>query len=121
MKPDIHPKYHDNVVIMCSCGAKYEAGSTREQLSTEICAACHPFYTGRRHELAGKENSPAEKFKKRMTSTTALAEKKAIKKVRKTNKIIEEKKIEKPPKLKKAKVAKPVAATETPAAPTAQK
>ncbi|MEK7548208.1 MAG: 50S ribosomal protein L31, partial [Patescibacteria group bacterium] len=47
MKSDIHPKYQDTTFI-CACGAKYIAGSTiGEEFQTEICSACHPFYTGK--------------------------------------------------------------------------
>lgn len=46
MKRDIHPKYYDNLVVTCSCGAKFLAGSTKENVKTELCSACHPFFTG---------------------------------------------------------------------------
>ncbi|MCP4499373.1 MAG: 50S ribosomal protein L31 [Deltaproteobacteria bacterium] len=46
MKPEIHP---DNleITINCACGAAYETRSTRSQYNTDICSACHPFYTGK--------------------------------------------------------------------------
>lgn len=46
MKKDIHPKYHDAKVI-CACGNTFSIGSTLPELKTEICSACHPFYTGK--------------------------------------------------------------------------
>jgi large subunit ribosomal protein L31 len=45
VKPGIHPEYKE-VVIRCACGAEYPTRSTKEY-SIEICAACHPFFTGR--------------------------------------------------------------------------
>ena len=45
MKKDIHPKYGKSV-IKCGCGAVYEIGGTMPEVSVEICASCHPFYTG---------------------------------------------------------------------------
>src|SRR5262249_55291440 len=33
--------------ITCACGAVYETASTRGNFAVEICARCHPFYTGR--------------------------------------------------------------------------
>lgn len=48
MKQGIHPTYHEDTVITCACGATYETGSTVKALSVEICAACHPFYTGKK-------------------------------------------------------------------------
>lgn len=47
MKTDIHPKYFDKGDISCSCGNVIVAGSTREKMKTELCSACHPFYTGK--------------------------------------------------------------------------
>ncbi len=51
MKADIHPTYYKKVVAKCACGATYEVGSTMESITTEICAACHPFYTGKQKIL----------------------------------------------------------------------
>jgi large subunit ribosomal protein L31 len=45
MKEGIHPKY-ERVSISCACGATYETGSTSSDIAVEVCAACHPFYTG---------------------------------------------------------------------------
>ena len=42
----IHPDYKPTT-INCACGASYETFSTRGDFAVEICAACHPFYTGR--------------------------------------------------------------------------
>lgn len=46
MKKDIHPNYFENAKITCACSAVYEIGSTVEAMSVELCARCHPFYTG---------------------------------------------------------------------------
>lgn len=46
MKNDIHPSYHAAAAIICSCGAQYTTGSTKENMTVEVCAHCHPFYTG---------------------------------------------------------------------------
>ena len=47
MKKDIHPKYNDQVKVSCACGNTFTTGSTADQIDTEICSACHPFYTGK--------------------------------------------------------------------------
>jgi large subunit ribosomal protein L31 len=47
MKAEIHPKYHTDAVIACACGAEYKTGSTMERIDIELCAACHPFFTGK--------------------------------------------------------------------------
>ena len=46
MKTGIHPKYHAEAVVTCSCGVSYTTGSTKPQLHVEICSQCHPFFTG---------------------------------------------------------------------------
>ena len=46
MKTKIHPEYHLEAVVTCSCGETYTTGSTRPALKVEICSNCHPFYTG---------------------------------------------------------------------------
>lgn len=46
MKTAIHPKYFDTTEIKCSCGHVTVVGSTRENMKTELCSNCHPFYTG---------------------------------------------------------------------------
>ena len=46
MKNEIHPEYK-TTVIRCACGNEVEVGSTRENISVEICSQCHPFYTGK--------------------------------------------------------------------------
>jgi large subunit ribosomal protein L31 len=45
MKTDIHPKYHE-VEISCACGATLTSKSTQPEMRLDICAACHPFFTG---------------------------------------------------------------------------
>jgi large subunit ribosomal protein L31 len=47
MKKEIHPKYNKNITVTCSCGNTFKTGSTLENISVEVCYACHPFYTGK--------------------------------------------------------------------------
>lgn len=47
MKKQIHPQYNTTTTVTCSCGATYTIGSTVENMHVELCAACHPFYTGK--------------------------------------------------------------------------
>ena len=72
MKTDIHPKYFGGATVTCACGNSFALGSTRENISVEICSACHPFYTGTEKTLdaAGR----VEKFRARKA---AAAPKKA--------------------------------------------
>ena len=58
----IHPKYEDST-ITCLCGNVIHTRSTKQNIRVEICAACHPFFTGKQKimDTAGR----IEKFKKR--------------------------------------------------------
>ena len=48
MKSDIHPEYVDTQVT-CTCGSTFTTRSTAKDgvIHVEVCAACHPFYTGK--------------------------------------------------------------------------
>src|SRR5438132_7127614 len=46
MKAKIHPKYVEAKVI-CACGNTFTTGSTKPELHVEVCAKCHPFFTGK--------------------------------------------------------------------------
>ena len=50
MKEKIHPKY-DFVEAVCACGNKFLTRSTAKTLKLDICAACHPFFTGKQKLL----------------------------------------------------------------------
>lgn len=45
MKAEIHPKYVD-CQVSCACGNKFVTKSVKAEIRTDICSACHPFYTG---------------------------------------------------------------------------
>lgn len=47
MKTAIHPTYYADALITCACGNKMSIGSTVKDIHVEICAGCHPFYTGK--------------------------------------------------------------------------
>lgn len=62
MKEGIHPVYKQTKII-CACGAEYETGSTKEDVHVEICAKCHPFFTGKQKLV--DSGGRVDKFKKR--------------------------------------------------------
>jgi large subunit ribosomal protein L31 len=70
VKKDIHPEYHD-VVVTCACGASYPTRSTRKDFRVEICAGCHPFFTGKQKlvDSAGR----VERFHTRYGGKTTSA------------------------------------------------
>jgi large subunit ribosomal protein L31 len=83
MKKDIHPQYFSKAKVKCACGQTFVNGSTKETIETEICSACHPFYTGKEKlvDTAGR----VERFKTRLSKKVTI-ESKTVKKPRKTNK-----------------------------------
>ncbi|QYJ05626.1 50S ribosomal protein L31 [Nocardioides panacisoli] len=52
MKKDIHPDYVVTEVT-CTCGNTFTTRSTSESgsLHADVCAKCHPFYTGKQKIL----------------------------------------------------------------------
>ena len=63
MKADIHPEYVLSTVH-CSCGNSFVTRSTKAELHVEICAQCHPFYTGKQKlvDTGGR----VERFQRRL-------------------------------------------------------
>jgi large subunit ribosomal protein L31 len=72
MKANIHPKYTTQT-FNCSCGNLIELPSTTGGTGIEICAECHPFYTGKQKMIdsAGR----IEKFKNRYASVVGAKRK----------------------------------------------
>ena len=62
MKEGIHPEYH-RATVRCACGETFETGSTKKDISVEICSKCHPFFTGKQKlvDTSGR----VEKFNRR--------------------------------------------------------
>ena len=62
MREGIHPEYNE-VTVKCACGNTFQTRSTRPDIFTEICSACHPFFTGKQKlvDTAGR----VERVKKR--------------------------------------------------------
>jgi large subunit ribosomal protein L31 len=46
VKDKIHPKWYPSAKVVCNCGSTFTTGSTLPEIHVEICAACHPFFTG---------------------------------------------------------------------------
>ena len=68
MKPDIHPEYVLTTVT-CSCGNSFQTRSTKADLHVEICAECHPFYTGKQKLL--DTGGRVERFQRRLEKAGA--------------------------------------------------
>ena len=46
MKVEIQPTYYPEATVTCACGNTWKTGSSQESIRTDICSACHPFFTG---------------------------------------------------------------------------
>jgi large subunit ribosomal protein L31 len=71
MKTAMHPTYGQTTMV-CACGATYPTRSTVPHLRVAVCAACHPWWTGRqkRVETAGR----VEQFQRRYARPNAHSE-----------------------------------------------
>ena len=45
MKANIHPQWHQ-ATVTCACGNTFTVGSIKQAIAVDICAKCHPFFTG---------------------------------------------------------------------------
>jgi len=69
MKTGIHPKYNEATIVTCACGNTFTAGSTNDVIQVEICAKCHPFWSGEEKVL--DTQGRVDRFKKRAAATGA--------------------------------------------------
>ena len=72
MKNDIHPTWYPNAQVNCSCGATYTVGATREAIRTDVCSACHPFFTGEQRIVDSE--GQVERFMRRLERREELLE-----------------------------------------------
>ena len=70
MKKGIHPKYYPEAKVTCSCGNTFAVGSTKETIRTDVCSACHPFFTGEQRlvDTAGQ----VERFIRRLEKSEEM-------------------------------------------------
>lgn len=78
MKEKIHPKWHAQARVHCACGNTFTTGSTLPEIAVEICAACHPLFTGQQKlvDTAGR----VDKFNQRAAAAKKKQEEAAARK-----------------------------------------
>jgi large subunit ribosomal protein L31 len=71
MKKEIHPKYEE-ATVTCVCGNTFTTRSTVKEINVEICAACHPFFTGQQKlvDSAGRVERFMKKYGKDYAAAT---------------------------------------------------
>lgn len=70
MKASVHPDY-EIINVTCSCGHSFETRSTIcKDLAIEVCASCHPFYTGKQKlvDTGGRVQKFRDRYKTRLSS-----------------------------------------------------
>jgi len=77
MKKNIHPKYNPKAKMICACGNTFITGSTLDEIKTELCSACHPFYTGKQKLVDSSRR--VEKFEAKVVAKAGLADRKGKK------------------------------------------
>ena len=72
MKTDIHPEYA-TATVKCACGNTYKTRSTQAEIHTDICAQCHPFFTGKQKlvDTAGRVERFRQKYANKGPATSA--------------------------------------------------
>ena len=72
MKKDIHPAYYSEAKVVCACGNTWTTGATQEVVRTDVCSACHPFFTGEQRivDTAGQ----VERFMRRLERKVEIGE-----------------------------------------------
>ena len=62
MKADLHPTYR-KLMVRCACGNEFETRSTSTSIHVEVCAQCHPYFTGKQRlvDTAGR----VDRFRRR--------------------------------------------------------
>ena len=71
MLKGIHPEYKE-IKASCSCGNVIIVKSTlKEDISLEVCSACHPFYTGKQKlvDTSGRVERFEKRFGKKQISS----------------------------------------------------
>jgi large subunit ribosomal protein L31 len=74
MKQGIHPEYVE-ATVHCACGNTFTTRSTKGNLRIDLCAKCHPFFTGDQRLV--DTGGQVERFMRRMSrraGTTASTE-----------------------------------------------
>ncbi|HDN80248.1 MAG: 50S ribosomal protein L31 [Chloroflexi bacterium] len=71
MKKGIHPKFYTDAKVICACGNTFITGSTKKVIRTDVCSACHPFFTGEQRivDTAGQ----VERFMRKVERAEEIA------------------------------------------------
>lgn len=77
MKNKIHPTYFPEATVVCACGNTWNTGSTQEEIRTDVCYKCHPFFTGEQR-IVDTEGQVDRFYKKLQARQDFISEKEAL-------------------------------------------
>lgn len=83
MKKDIHPTYFEDATVICACGNTWTTGSTQEEIRTDVCSKCHPFYTGEQRIV--DTEGQVDRFYKKLQAREEYLEERQTRKEAKTS------------------------------------
>ncbi|NIW96119.1 MAG: 50S ribosomal protein L31 [Gammaproteobacteria bacterium] len=83
MKKEIHPKYYPNAKVICACGNTWTTGSTKEEIHTDVCFQCHPFFTGEQRIV--DTEGQVDRFYKKLQARQEYLDDKAAKEAEKVS------------------------------------
>jgi large subunit ribosomal protein L31 len=81
MKSGIHPQWYNDAKVTCACGNTFTVGASKPDIRIDICAKCHPFFTGEMKfvDTLGR----VERFQQKQVQAKAQSQKLADKKKKK--------------------------------------
>lgn len=77
MKKEIHPTYFPVATVYCACGNSWNTGSTQEEICTDVCYKCHPFFTGEQR-IVDTEGQVDRFYKKLQARQDFISEQEAL-------------------------------------------
>ncbi len=84
MKKNIHPVYYTDAKVTCACGNTWTTGSIKKEIRTEVCSACHPFFTGQQQRMLDMEGQ-VDRFYRRLQARQEVLEEKKSREEAKTS------------------------------------
>ena len=83
MKEKIHPSYFPKAKVVCACGNTWYTGSTVEEIYTDVCSNCHPFYTGEQRIV--DTEGQVDRFYKKLQARQDFIEEQSAREAAKTS------------------------------------
>lgn len=88
MKAKIHPTWYPEAKVTCACGNEFTTGAAAPEIRVDVCANCHPFFTGQMKfvDAAGRVDA----FRAKMKGTVKHVTKTEKRRLKKEKKLAEE-------------------------------